>query len=239
VEKNLKTIINENCEREICLDVGCGTGSVTDFELPLYTNVVALDISSSMIRVIKEKISDSGCLNLVMGDAENLPFRQSFADLVSISSVLHHVPRPFQVISNVSRILRKRGIIYITREPNIKKNRKYFEFIDHDVIHKIALLINKNNTRIYSEGFVSADGLNYDAVDIHYPRGLRLKEITTFLESKYYKIISAYSYHWIYSDYKLKTTRDSISKINFLVEKLPFTDKLGRYINVVARKIDF
>jgi SAM-dependent methyltransferase len=239
VEKNLKTIINENCEREVCLDVGCGTGFVTDFELPLYTNVVALDISSSMIRVIKEKISDSGCLNLVMGDAENLPFRQSFADLVSISSVLHHVPRPFQVISNVSRILRKRGIIYITREPNIKKNRKYFEFIDHDVIHKIALLINKNNTRIYSEGFVSADGLNYDAVDIHYPRGLRLEEITTFLESKYYKIISAYSYHWIYSDYKLKTTRDSISKINFLVEKLPFTDKLGRYINVVARKIDF
>ena len=188
VEKNLKNIINENCEREVCLDVGCGTGFVTDFELPLYTQVVALDISTNMIRVIREKLSDSGCLNLVMGDAENLPFRQSFADLVSISSVLHHVPRPFQVISNVSRILRKRGIIYITREPNIKKNRKYFEFIDHDVVHKIALLINKNNTRIYSEGFVSADGLNYDIVDIHYPRGLLLEEITTFLESKYYNM---------------------------------------------------
>ena len=36
VKDNLETIVNENHEREVCIDVGCGTGFVTSFELPLY-----------------------------------------------------------------------------------------------------------------------------------------------------------------------------------------------------------
>ena len=238
VKDNLETIVNENHEREVCIDVGCGTGFVTSFELPLYDHVIALDISSNMIKTARNKFSSSDCLDILQGDAEYLPFKQEVADLVSISSVLHHVPRPFHVISDSSRILKKGGIIYITREPNLKKTRRYFAFIDQQIIQKITLYVNKKNTRIYTENDQPTEGLDYDAADIHFPIGLKLKEITAHLRSNKYEILNAYSYHWIFSDYKLKSTRDFTSKINFLIENIPFTDKIGRYINIVAQKMD-
>ena len=238
IKKNLKTIVNKNNERELCIDIGCGTGFLTDYELPLYTYVIALDISSNMIKTIRKKLSFSDCLNLIQGDAENLPIRQEVADLISISSVLHHVPKPFNAISEISRVLKKGGCIYITREPNQTKVRRIFTFIDQHIIKKIALLVNKNNTRIYSENDILKYGLDYNTADVHLPTGLNIVDITAILTSKSFQIITAYSYHWLFSDYKLKSTRDFISKINYFIKKIPCAHSLGRYINIIAQKRD-
>ena len=40
----------------LCVDIGCGTGFATCFELPLYDAVVGIDISRRMLEVAMEKL---------------------------------------------------------------------------------------------------------------------------------------------------------------------------------------
>jgi len=103
------------------IDVGCGTGFVTGFELPHYTLVIATDISRKMLKVAKRRLKNAKASNLVVCDADFLPFRSNVADLVSVSSVLHHLPKPFSTFHEISRVLKKGGFIYITREPSFQR----------------------------------------------------------------------------------------------------------------------
>ena len=72
VAKNIKYICGNSTANELCLDVGCGTGFVTSFELPRYKTVVATDISRRMVEVVKKKFGYYDSLFLLVCDAESL-----------------------------------------------------------------------------------------------------------------------------------------------------------------------
>lgn len=52
-------------------------------------------------------MKDLGSLNFVVCDTEFLPFKSGVVDLVSVSSVLHHLPNPFGSIGEIARALRR------------------------------------------------------------------------------------------------------------------------------------
>lgn len=241
VSKSIAFIAENSNTRDLCVDVGCGTGFVTSFELPFYTVIVATDISRRMLQVLRKRRGHSASLNLVLCDAEHLPLKGEIADLVSVSSVLHHLPKPFSSMTEISRILKEGGFLYITREPNFQRLRRFFDFFDHVIVQKFVKLLRRLplfRSELYREPNVVVDGLDYAKVDVHYSTGFHAGQLAEFLRCRSFKPIFAYSYHWIYPDSDRGLLQQLLTKSNFVIEKIPLSRKFGRYVSVIARKLE-
>jgi SAM-dependent methyltransferase len=233
VSESIAFIAKNSSAKDLCVDVGCGTGFVASFELPLYKTVVAMDISRKMLETVRNKFGHS--INIVLCDAESLPLKNEIADLVSASSVLHHLPKPFNSISDVSRVIKQDGFFYISREPNLQRLRRFFDFFDTMVVGKLAQGLAAFKSEL-SAPRIHVEGLNYTKADIHYPTGFHVMQLAEFLDSEKFKVILAYSYHWIYPDSYRGLLGVLMTKINFAIEKIPLSRKFGRYITIVAKK---
>jgi len=241
VSKSMAFIAENSNVRDLCVDVGCGTGFVTGFELPLYKIVVAADISKRMLEVARKRLGHFASLNLLVCDAEYLPLKSEIADLVSVSSVLHHLPKPFNSMTEMFRILKEDGFLYVTREPNFQRLRRFFDFFDQVIVPKLAKLLRRLplfRSGFYCEPNVVVDGLNYAKVDVHYSTGFHVAQLAEFLRSKSFELISAYSYHWIYPDCNRGLLPQLLTKSNFVIERFPLLTRFGRYISLIARKIE-
>ena len=240
VLKNISSISGNSRANELCVDVGCGTGFITGFELPLYKTVVATDISRRMLEVARKRLGHFSSLNLLVCDAESLPLKSEIADLVSVSSVLHHLPKPFNSMTEISRVLKQDGFLYVTREPNFQRLRRFFDFFDQVIVRRFAKLIQRLSvfgSELYEPDII-VEGLDYSKVDVHYPTGLHVAQLAEFLRSKSFEVISAYTYHWIYPDSGKGLLQQLLTKSNFVIEKVPLSKKFGRYLSLVARKLD-
>lgn len=238
VLESISFIVENSGTTDLCVDVGCGTGFIPGFELPIYRAVVAIDISSRMIDATLRRLN-SDSLNLMICDADFLPFKNEMADMVSVSSVLHHLPKPFNTMTEMCRILKKRGFLYVTREPSYYRLRRFFHFFDLIIVQSLSKVIRDllNFKSEFTEPKVKIQGLDYAKVDVHYPNGLRVEELTGFLKYRHMKVITAYSYHWIYPDSNKSLLNRLVSNSNFVVEKMPLSDRLGRYVSIIAQKI--
>jgi len=116
---------------DLLLDLGCGSGRAS---LPFAQNgvkVIGLDISEQMVLRAKRKSEKLGIkdhVDYVVGDSENLPFRQNSFDAVLAFGVLHHVPTPQKMLQQMSKVL-KNGGIYFGHENNKTILRPIFDFI--------------------------------------------------------------------------------------------------------------
>ena len=239
VLESLAFIARNSISYDVCVDVGCGTGFVTGFELPLYKMVIAVDISRRMLEVVRKRFGNFDSLNLIVCDAEFLPLKDEVADFVSVSSVLHHLPKPLNSLTNIARILKEGGLLYITREPNFQRLRRFSDFFDQVIVKKFVKLIQRLPVfrfELKPMPNIVVDGLDYATVDIHYPIGLRVAQLVEFLRSKSFEVIRAYSYHWIYPDSNVGLLQQLLTKSNFIIEKIPFSNKLGRYVSIIAKK---
>lgn len=92
------------------LDLGCGTGEM--MRLILQQNkdksLYVIDLSEKMLEVAKEKLGNH--VNLILSDSEQLPFSDSFFDVVYCNDSFHHYPAPDKVLSEVYRVLKPNGI---------------------------------------------------------------------------------------------------------------------------------
>jgi len=239
VSKNFDYIRSNSTGNELCVDVGCGTGFVTSIELPFYKTVVATDISKRMLEVVRKRFGQFNSLSLLLCDAESLPLRREIADLVSVSSVLHHLPRPFNSITEISRVLKEGGFLYVTREPNLQRLRRFFDFFDHAVVQRLVKLMRQLPFLKFNfhESDKIVEGLDYTKVDVHYSTGLHVEHLAEFLRSKSFEVISAYSYHWIYPDSDEGLLQQLLTKSNFIIERIPLSRKIGRYSSIIARTI--
>lgn len=85
------------------IDVGCGSGLILR-KLP--PNSIGLDINPRAIAMALKHAPEA---QLIVSDAENIPFRSACFPLVICTEVLEHVPSPDAVIDEVQRLLRRGG----------------------------------------------------------------------------------------------------------------------------------
>lgn len=92
------------------LDLGCGTGEM--MKLILQQNedksLYGIDLSEKMLDVAKEKLGNR--VKLILGDSEQLPFPDSFFDVVYCNDSFHHYPAPDKVLSEINRVLKPKGV---------------------------------------------------------------------------------------------------------------------------------
>ena len=95
----------------IALDLGCGTGNLTQALLARLGPtgaVIAVDVSPGMLELAKEKCSDPRA-RFVLGEASALPVADSSADFALCFSAWPHFREPERVAAELLRALRPGG----------------------------------------------------------------------------------------------------------------------------------
>lgn len=106
------------------VDLGAGTGFVGERLLPHMQEgdtFVCTDISSKMLTICSDKFSrlrpDIKMRTIKMND-EHIAIPDASADVVTMNSVLHHMPDVRQFLMECARVLKPTGLLYIGHEPN-------------------------------------------------------------------------------------------------------------------------
>jgi len=90
-------------------DLGCGTGAVSEALAPSVARVVAVDGSREMLDAARERLAGVDNVDLRAGELEQLPVEDASLDAATLILVLHHLPDPARVLSEVRRTLRPGG----------------------------------------------------------------------------------------------------------------------------------
>ncbi len=95
-------------------DLGCGSGAFTELLRQAGYSRIGLDISPKLVAIGRSKYPG---LELIEGDAENLPFASESLDGVLLSALVHHFPEPRRLVAEVRRAL-KPGARFVAYDPN-------------------------------------------------------------------------------------------------------------------------
>lgn len=96
------------------LDLGCGTGDFLELAGNCAKKSIGVDSSAKMLEIARQRFkTGDGRPELRLGELEHLPLRDGEADCVVISMVLHHVPEPDAVITEIGRVLKPGGTLLV------------------------------------------------------------------------------------------------------------------------------
>jgi ubiquinone/menaquinone biosynthesis C-methylase UbiE len=96
---------------ESALDAGCGTGSLAFALAPHVAQVVGVDTRGDYLEAARDAAPRNA--RFVEGDVMALPFGYAEFDLVCCHRVLHHVRRPELAVSELARVARPGGKVFI------------------------------------------------------------------------------------------------------------------------------
>jgi len=99
----------------ICLGVGCGTGRYSLRIARSGVEVVALDLSSKMLKRLKAKKSDfCDMVNVVVADGERLLFRENAFDCLVCTLAFDHFEDCKGAAGDFSRVLKGDGLCVVS-----------------------------------------------------------------------------------------------------------------------------
>jgi ubiquinone/menaquinone biosynthesis C-methylase UbiE len=115
MQKKLVSSLNLK-EGQRLLDLGCGTGWAVRYAAGLVHErgeFYGIDISPKMIEKAEASSSGFNNVHFSITSAEQLPFDDNFFDFIICSNSFHHYFNPDKVLSEVYRVLKPGGRIYI------------------------------------------------------------------------------------------------------------------------------
>ena len=137
LEKNMKFGKNDTV-----IDVGGGTGYITDHFVDNFQKGVVLDLS----RIMLSRNKNSKILK-IEADGAYLPLRNDIADVAILNAVLHHVDYKKQqfVLEECFRILKPKGTLVIIESAALEKFfAKLFRIIERVLIGKTYFIPPEN-----------------------------------------------------------------------------------------------
>jgi ubiquinone/menaquinone biosynthesis C-methylase UbiE len=93
------------------LDAGCGAGHAAATIAPYVDEVIAYDLTPSMLEQVMRLAAERGLKHIrtQQGDVEKLPFADSAFDLVVSRYSAHHWPHPAAALAEIARVLEPGG----------------------------------------------------------------------------------------------------------------------------------
>ncbi len=134
------------------LEIGCGTGRVTEFMAQDFNEVYGIDISEGMIDQAKIRLKEKNNIQLIPTDGIHMPFSDNFFDFVFSFIVFQHMPSKKIIRKNleeVARVLVSDGLakIQVRGIPVAKRNWFYGPSFTvdqvQDIVHGLPLNIIK------------------------------------------------------------------------------------------------
>lgn len=112
-------VIRKYVKKGKLLDVGCATGFFLKIAGEHGFEPFGVEISNDFSKLARERYG----LDVITGTLENTNFKSNFFDVVTLFSVLEHVPNPLGTLKIINRCIKKEGLLLI-KVPNY--NRVFF-----------------------------------------------------------------------------------------------------------------
>jgi SAM-dependent methyltransferase len=109
IDKASLVLSKDGCRR--ILEVGIGTGRIAKPLLGRNFELVGVDFSRGMLAKAKEK----GIEDLVMGEANHLPFEDKVFDAALMAHVLHLLDSPAETFGKLARVARNEVVILVRK----------------------------------------------------------------------------------------------------------------------------
>jgi ubiquinone/menaquinone biosynthesis C-methylase UbiE len=182
------------------LDIGSGTGFTVQESLHQVKSgtFILSDISRQMLRTTKSRLrGKTRDVCFIQSDAEVPAFKKTTFDLITVNSVVHHLPSPEEFIRETSELLKPGGILIINHEPNSL-------FYTSTKLNRISKYLKKirttKNRYIYTTKHLLTKyfGINkYEYSDINTQtievmRNIKLIDQSTFFDPKWVTILVDY-----------------------------------------------
>jgi SAM-dependent methyltransferase len=113
------------------LDIGCGYGFFLKMAEERGWEAVGVDLDPKGIAYSKECLH----VNALLGDLKDVRFPNSSFDLVTLWNVLDHIPDPLDLISEIHRVLKEDGYVFI-RTPN--SGWQYLSFRSAKILRRLG-----------------------------------------------------------------------------------------------------
>lgn len=141
------------------LDLGCGTGWIHEVlqTKAYHRHLVGIDISEGMLRFARHKQ-----MTVVMGDAENLPFKSNSFDGILAKGVLHHLQDIRSSVGELYRVLKPGGFVVLA-DPNRSPLRALKYILMHREKHFSPL-----HHSIHQTAYIRQFKPNFDIIDFKY-----------------------------------------------------------------------
>jgi ubiquinone/menaquinone biosynthesis C-methylase UbiE len=169
------------------LDIGCGMGNITLKLLALGFKVTALDISTTMIKEVKRVLPAEIAANLEIVETDIDTFLSKSVgkyNLITISSVLHHLPDYLESLQKIMEFLVIDGFLYITHEP-----LKDVLVKEDPLLRKLLWQIDYLCYLIKKRGEIEVvNGVDWRLSDYHLYKGLDHDGVRGILEEKGFKV---------------------------------------------------
>ncbi len=178
-KKALKEVKNTN--PEILLDLASGTGDfavIASKELPSLKKIYALDISENMLKLAEEKFRKKLKIpyELILGEAEKLPFPDNSIDLITIGFGIRNFENPTKALEEMFRVLkpRKKVVIIEPTTPEIPVWKNIFSFYFHNIVPIYGKIIANNKQAYqYLPNSVDKFPTKKDFLELCKPMGFR------------------------------------------------------------------
>jgi ubiquinone/menaquinone biosynthesis C-methylase UbiE len=96
-----------------CLEVGCGTGVISEALAPVVGRLTVSDTSEKLAREVGERLG----MDWSRQDACNLAIPENTFDIVVSSECIEHTPDPRRALAEMARVVNKGGVLIVT-SPN-------------------------------------------------------------------------------------------------------------------------
>ncbi len=191
---NDASVINSNLaqERNTVLDLGCGTGTLTELLAREGYDMIGVDNAEEMLRIAMEKRERSGLdILYLLQDMRELELYGTVGAVVSVCDSLNYLLNEEDIVQTFDRVnnyLYPQGIfifdfntVYkyqtIIGDATIAENREDCSFIWENYYHEDEE-INEYDLTV----FVAENQLFRRFQEVHYQRGYRLSQMKALLE---------------------------------------------------------
>lgn len=122
------------------LDVGVGTGLLLKKFINQWALIVGIDLSLSMLKTAKKRIQNNTKVELILADADHLPFKEDIFPTVTTFTLLQNMPNPLNTIKELIRVsngvvaitVLKKKIDEVSLQEILKKSGKQFSVIESE-----------------------------------------------------------------------------------------------------------
>lgn len=116
-----KYSLDEMFKDKVVVDIGCGAGGKSIYYASCGAKKVygleILEKYKEEADSLAKELSMSDKFEFVAGDSAALPFEDNFADTIIVNDAMEHVSNPEKTLSEILRVLKKGGRVYINFPP--------------------------------------------------------------------------------------------------------------------------
>jgi demethylmenaquinone methyltransferase/2-methoxy-6-polyprenyl-1,4-benzoquinol methylase len=133
-----------------CLDVGTGTGEIAFMMASRGGNVTGIDLTPAMIELAEKKIAENNmpAVEMIVGDALNLPFENETFDCITSGYMLRNVTDIPRAVAEMHRVLKSGGVCVVAElaRPTNRLIRPFYNFYMNRIIPRYGRKYDKGQS---------------------------------------------------------------------------------------------